>query len=78
MKLELIEETRFGHYWPWYTLHVDGEEIYGSWSKHLVAEMYNKIEHFHRINKEKKFEKTIKNILQSSEIALSSQKTNNN
>lgn len=72
MKLELVEETRFGHHWPWYTLHVNGEEVYGSWSKHLVIEMYNKIE------REKKFEKTVKNILQSSEISLSSQETNNN
>ena len=71
MKLELIEEQRFGQVWPWYTLHVDGEEIYGSWSKHLVIEMYNKIE------REKKFEKTVKNILQSSEISLSSHETNN-
>ena len=71
MKLELVEETRFGYYWPWYTLHVDGEEVYCSWSKPLVTEMYNKIE------KEKKFEKTVKNTLQSSEISLSLQKTNN-
>ena len=72
MKLELIEEIRFGNTWPWYILCVDEEEIYGSWNRDLVEYMYNKIE------TEKKFQKSVKNILKSSEISLSLTKTNNN
>lgn len=72
MKLELIEEIRFNSTWPWYILCIDGEEIYGSWNRDLVEQMYNKIEN------EKKFQKSVKNILKSSEISLSSHETNNN
>lgn len=71
MKLELVEEIRFGNVWPWYILCIDGEEIYGSWNRSLVEQMYDKIE------KEKKFQKSIKNILKSSEISVSSHETNN-
>lgn len=71
MKLEIVEELRFGNPWPWYTLHVDGQEVYGSWNKSLVEEKFN------QIVSEGKYEKTIKNILKSLEISVSSEQNNN-
>lgn len=72
MKLEIIEELRFNHPWPWYTLVVDGQEVYGSWNRDIVEATFNKIV------SEGKFEKSIKNILKSYEIPVPSQVTNNN
>lgn len=70
MKLELIQEERFGSPWPWFTVCVDGQEVYGSWNKQLVEQMYDQIE------TEKKFQKSIKTILKSQEIVVSSQENN--
>jgi len=64
MKLEIIEELRFPNPWPWYTLVVDGQEVYGSWNQQLVEEMFN------QVASEGKFVKTIKKILKSQEFPL--------
>ena len=65
MKLEIVEELRFNHPWPWYTLTVDGQEVYGSWNKEMVEATFDKIV------SNGKFEKSIKNILKSQEIPVS-------
>ena len=72
MKIEIIEELRFGHAWPWYTLQVNGEDVYGSWSRAFVEDK------FEEIGKQGKFEKVIKNIVKSKEISVSSSEEVNN
>lgn len=65
MKVEIIEEQKFGHIWPWYILSVDGEDISGSWNKSLIENMFSKI------IAEGKFEKYTRTILKSQEINVS-------
>lgn len=72
MKVEIVEELRFNNPWPWYTLVVDDQEVYGSWNRELVEATFNKIV------SDGKFEKSIKNILKSHEIDVPSQETINN
>ena len=70
MKIELIEEMRFNHIWPWYILRVNGEDIMGSWNRDFVEKKYNEVV------TEGKFQKSIEIILKSHEIPLSSEEIN--
>ncbi len=65
MKVELVEELRFNHVWPWYILRINGEDIYGSWNRQIVEGKYDEIV------KQGKFEKSIENILKSHETDVS-------
>lgn len=69
MKVELVEETKFNGQ-PWYIVQVDGQYIKGTGNKIVAEKMYNDV------IADPSILKTKINILQSQEIDVSLDETN--
>jgi len=70
MKVELIEEVKFGRD-PWYSVVLDEEVVFSSWNRHNCEQVYN------GIAEGKISGKSTRNILKSQEISLSLEQNNN-
>lgn len=69
MKVELVEETKFNGE-PWYIVQVDGQYVKGTGNKIVAEKMYNDV------IADPSILKTKINILQSQEINVSLEETN--